>query len=340
MVYRLWVTVTHRDGAATRLRITGPRGFRTCPSSDAETCPSSDAETSNGATGKLESGLWGSQRIQRSTTVEQVSHVPTSPLPEDEHLNLLVRPYVGSATPEAPALGFNESAADNAWADWDEPSIIMSPATPAPVHRAAWHRRFGLYGWLPVSPVTTRVTAGVVIFVVGIVIGGVAWPRASGDRGTSDRAAPGAAARADPDRVSALTESNSASTSNNWSARADPSNGAADGNQTSPRVPTASPSRTVSPTLSSGVTASNDETSAYPGQCLANSGTHDDPIFRVVACGQSTWLIVARIDKHISSEAEADLVCRNSGVQYTDYHYSNWEQTPGVPDIVFCLRAA
>ena len=102
---------------------------------------------------------------------------------------------------------------------------------------------------------------------------------------------------------------------------------------------TASASRVAATSArSSGSAASNDVIFAYPGQCLVNSGTTEDPIFRIVACGQNTWLVVARIERYIDSEAEADQVCRDSGVEYTDYHYSNWDQKPAVPDIVFCLR--
>ncbi|MBT8226932.1 MAG: hypothetical protein HKP61_15810, partial [Dactylosporangium sp.] len=110
-------------------------------------------------------------------------------------------------------------------------------------------------------------------------------------------------------------------------------------------TPTAAPtatgqSRTSAASAPETEVSDASEISAYPGQCLLNLGTTEDPVFLIATCGSSTWLIVARVEQHISTEAQADRVCSNTGIAYTDYHYSDWEDEPDVPDIVFCLKSA
>jgi hypothetical protein len=118
--------------------------------------------------------------------------------------------------------------------------------------------------------------------------------------------------------------------------------------QPSPSLPTATSSSSAR-TFSSSSRRSQKSTSALSstvssvlsavvGQCLLDVSTDYQTIFKMAACGPGTYLIVARISQHIDSEIAADRACERTKVYYDYYLYTNWDQNPGIPDILFCLR--
>jgi hypothetical protein len=273
--------------------------------------------------------------------VERVNHVSTNPFADDdEHIDMLVRPYARLIDP-----GSSSSLRDEPESDGFRIPPQPLPQPPQPPVVLADDRVGGRHArrrWPPSRPVLIRVAIGAVVVLVAVAPAGVDWLRAGGVRDPGNHAVSGTAARSTPERtperVPALAESSPGGTAESSSTGVDPARQAVVGKSAFPSVTTVSSARVATlPAQPPGSTASSDVIFAYPGQCLVNSGSTADPIFTIVACGQSTWLVVARIERSIASTAEADKVCRDSGVDYTDYHYSNWEQKSGVPNIVFCL---
>lgn len=256
---------------------------------------------------------------------------------DDEHIDMLVRPYARLIDPGSSSSVLHEPENDGARVPpWPRPQPRQPPEVLDDVLVGGRHAK---RGWPPTRPMVIRVAIGAVAVMVAAAPAGADWLRAGGGHDPGNRSVSGTAARSTPGRVSALAESSPVGTAENSSAGVDPARQAVVGKPVSPSTATASSSRlAASSAQSSGSATSSDVIFAYPGQCLVNFGTVADPIFKIVACGQNTWLVMARIERYIDSTAEADQVCRNSGVDYTDYHYSNWDQKPGVPDIVFCLR--
>ena len=73
---------------------------------------------------------------------------------------------------------------------------------------------------------------------------------------------------------------------------------------------------------------------AKAGDCLVNDGSPDVPILRLVSCGPSAYLVLARVE----GVTDADKAC--AGVVGYEYNYSYESPLDHSLDFVLCLKSA
>jgi len=92
----------------------------------------------------------------------------------------------------------------------------------------------------------------------------------------------------------------------------------------------AAPSTSHATSPSTSPSPSYDPTSIIRGQCVANDGTQDAPVLRVVGCAPGTFKVLARFDGTIDENK-----CKS--VPGSTHHYF-YDTSPDTLDFVLCLQ--